>query len=434
MEIGGRFPGEDSAIGGALASAHRAIDDLRKLLPETADDELLELVPELEVVARRLRAMQLDGTGEVAKRGLHGRDGHGTPRIFERHVSRLSGAEAAARDKTRRACNGLSAVKDAYEAGEIASAHADLIGRVFANERVIDAMADRQARILADARSMSYRRFERELRAWERLADQDGAEPAADRTHRSRDARLVQDFNNSWLLRGSFGSLQGAQMADTFARYVEAELLADWEEAVREFGDGATEDQLPRTAAQRRADALERVFADAAAYDGSPVPANTVHTIVWSSEAFEEMVRRLDPSVDPIPFDPDSFLCETIDGVPLDPVDAFADALVSSFRRAVVDAKGVVVDLGTARLFTGGARAAVQLQAAECVWPGCDRPTSRCQADHLKPHAGGGRTHPGNGAPLCGRHNRLKTTGKYQVWKDGHGNWHTESANGRAIE
>ena len=87
----------------------------------------------------------------------------------------------------------------------------------------------------------------------------------------------------------------------------------------------------------------------------------------------------------------------------------------------------MVLDLGRARLFTGSARAAVQLQADACIWPGCEVPASRCQADHLTEHSRGGRTNPGNGAPLCGRHNRLKHAGNYQLHRDNHGNWHTKA-------
>lgn len=438
MEIGRRFqdsddPFGDHAIADAVASMHAAIDEVRKLQLDATDDALLELVPALEQVARCHRSLQLDAVEGVASRGLHKRDGHGSPKIFERHANELSNAEAAVRDKTRRMIRTLPLVRHAYEAGEIGTAHVDLLGRIHANKRVREAMVERQATFLADAARMSYRQFELHVRQWERLADQDGPGPAADRTHTNRDFRLLQEFNTSWTASGSFGSTQGAIIKDIFDHYVEAELLADWEAARAEHGDAATDDHLPRTAAQRRADAFERIMCDAAAYQGSPVPANTVHTVIWSAEAFEEMVRRLDPGYRPVPHDPDGFRCETIDGDPLDPNDAFAHALVSKFRRAVVDAKGVTIDLGAARLFTGSARAAVQLHNSTCVWPGCAVTTSRCQIDHLKAHSDGGRTHPGNGAPLCGRHNRLKTTRNYRVYKDTDDTWHIHTPDGRHI-
>ena len=434
MEIGGRFPESEDALSEAVASLVAAIDEVRKLQIDASDDALIDLVPELEIAARRHRSLQLDVVENAAKRGLHKRDGHGSPKIFERHAAGLSNGEAAARDKTRRMTRTLPGVRAAYAAGEIGTAHVDLLGRVHANKRVRDAMADREDAFLADASLLSFRQFENRVRLWERLTDQDGPEPAADRSHANRDFRLLQEFNTSWTAAGSFGSVDGAELKDIFDHYYQAELLADWEQAKAEHGDDVTDDMLPRTPAQRRADAFKRMALDAAAFDGSPVPAATTHTIVWSADAFDEMIRRLDPNYQPVPFDPDTFRCETLNGDPLDPNDAFANSLVNKIRRAVVDAKGVTIDLGTARLFTGSARAAVQLDADCCVWPGCEAPTSRCQTDHLKPHSEGGRTHPGNGAVLCGRHNRLKATRNYRIWKDPDGTWHTQTPDGRTIQ
>ncbi len=438
MEIGGRFPESeevfgDGAIADVVASMHASIDELMKLHIEATNDGVLDLVPDLEVLARRTRSLQAGVLTTVERRGLNDRDGHGSPRILERHACKLSGTESAARHKTRRMLNHLSEVAEAYWAGEIPTAHVDLLGRVFANVRVREHMDERQSRFVADAKRLSYRQFEIEVHTWARLMDQDGPEPERDRGHQGRDAHLAQDFNGSWWLKGRFGPLQGAKLKEIFDRYLETELLADWDEAKRLHGDHANDGHLPRTPAQRRADALARIFEDAAGSKESPVPSGSVHTVVWSAEAFEEMVRRLDPNYRPVPFDPDTFRCETIDGDPLDPHDAFADALVSSFRRAVVDAKGVTIDLGRARLFTGGAKAAVQLSATTCVWPGCQLPTTRCQTDHLKPHGQGGRTSPGNGAVLCGRHNRLKATRNYRIWRDADGTWNTQTPDGRII-
>jgi hypothetical protein len=68
-------------------------------------------------------------------------------------------------------------------------------------------------------------------------------------------------------------------------------------------------------------------------------PSKFIHNIVWSSEAWEEMVRRF-ASGTATPFDPDTFRCETIDGRPLDPTEAFANAAQKKIRRVVIDAKG----------------------------------------------------------------------------------------------
>src|SRR5690606_32214941 len=113
-----------------------------------------------------------------------------------------------------------------------------------------------------------------------------------------------------------------------------------------------------------------------------------------------------------------------------------AAAVVGSVRRVVVSSAGVVIDLGRrVRLFQGSSRLAVLLQSHTCIWPGCNVPASRCQADHTEPFSAGGArgsTSPGNGAPLCGKHNRLKNHG-FTTWRDPAGQWHTYRPDGTEI-
>jgi hypothetical protein len=62
----------------------------------------------------------------------------------------------------------------------------------------------------------------------------------------------------------------------------------------------------------------------------------------------------------------------------------------------------------------------VRLREATCVFPWCQHPARHSDLDHIKPYvdpnAGGppGQTTPGNLAPLCRRHHRLKTSGRWR--------------------
>ena len=205
----------------------------------------------------------------------------------------------------------------------------------------------------------------------------------------------------------------------------------DWAEARARLGDSATTADLCRTDSQRKADAILQIFVDAAANPDGMAPVKIDHSIVWSAPAYEEMARRF-AGAKPRPFDIDNYRCETIDGHPLDPTEAFASSILNNIRRVVVDAKGAVIDLGLARTFTGLARHAVQIRHTECFWPGCEVPTSACEIDHTQDHASGGRTNPGNGAPACGRHNRWKQKG-YTVWRDDCGQIHVNRPDGTEI-
>lgn len=75
----------------------------------------------------------------------------------------------------------------------------------------------------------------------------------------------------------------------------------------------------------------------------------------------------------------------------------------------------------------------VRLRDPECVFPRCERPSRRCDLDHIEPYVemddGGppGQTHPDNLAPLCRRHHRLKTSRRWRYRRspDGTYTWTT---------
>jgi len=110
----------------------------------------------------------------------------------------------------------------------------------------------------------------------------------------------------------------------------------------------------------------------------------------------------------------------------------FSISIVGRIRRVLIDAKSMVIDQGVARRFTGAARLAVQLSHTRCVWPGCCTPVTKCETDHMVEHSRDGRTDPGNGAPLCGKHNRWKQKG-FTIFRDPTGTWHTIRPDGTEI-
>ena len=410
--------------GDTVATIEKALDELlADNVPPIDAREATALIRTTERLARQLRAVHQHHHRLLQRSGVHASDGYPSAKALTRHVARLSTGEAAARERGARLRLELPEVWGALAEGTLGIDQLDLLARIHANPRVREAMPAAQAWFLRQARRLSYADFEIEAHRWERLADVDGPEPRNSANHDTRKVALVQDsVDLGWQLTGSFGAFQGASIDDILRPYSDAERLADWDKARAEHGDDAHTGHLPRSEAQRRADALWRIFQDAAAAEASPVGVDFVHHVVWDAATFEETLRRLSGE-QPRPFDPESSTCRTIDGVPLEPTEAGANALVSHFRRVVIDSSGVVIDLGRARLFTGGSRLAVQLSEHHCPWPGCRVPTSRCEIDHTVDHAKGGRTHPGNGGPFCGKHNRWKQKG-FAVSRDPTGQWH----------
>ncbi|MFZ1276532.1 MAG: HNH endonuclease signature motif containing protein, partial [Candidatus Microthrix parvicella] len=152
----------------------------------------------------------------------------------------------------------------------------------------------------------------------------------------------------------------------------------------------------------------------------------------WSASAYEEMLHAIDDNRPPA-FDPDTFMCRTDDGHDLDPTETAVTSLFSQFRRIVIDAKSVVIDLGRARRFTGSARTAATATNTHCIWPGCHAPAGRCDIDHLTQHSHNGPTNPSNSAPLCGKHKRWKQKG-FSIRRLPDGTWHTTRPDGSQLE
>ena len=405
------------------------------------------LLRDLEVEARRLRAVQVELVAEIDRAGLHAVDAHASAKVMARHVCGLSGAEAERRGRAAKALRHLPEVRSAFRAGRIGGCQVDRIARVHANRRVRDALEANEASFAHEAETNSYHEFELMVGDWVRVVDQDGTRDRNQRAHANRDAKLHQDFDGIWNLTGACGSLWGVELNTILKKFVEAEFLSDWAKARAEHGEAATTAHLPRTDAQRRFDALFAIFQKAAsaradAEGGSRIVTN----LVIDQDTFERIAAILAGGTveapDPLysAFPAKKYRCSSLDGEPVEATEAVAQALIGHIRRVVVGSDSVVIDLGRERrLFTGAAALAVKLSRTTCSWPGCLVPVSQCQCDHVEPWAkradgrGGGCTCPGNGAPYCGRHNRDKER-DFTVHRDETGRWHTHRPDGAEIE
>ena len=101
-----------------------------------------------------------------------------------------------------------------------------------------------------------------------------------------------------------------------------------------------------------------------------------------------------------------------MNGHPVDPQEALRRSLHHSIRVAVIDRRGVCINLGRSqRFYKGPAQKAARISRQTCEGPGCDRPATHTQTDHMVSWTKGGRTDQNNAACLCGYHNRLKERG-----------------------
>ncbi len=423
------FASDDSAV--ALSKISEGLDELLSTGVRPNDCRAaVEVIRAVEVVGRKLAAVQAELVDVIDHEVLFAADGHASARVMVRHVAKLSGGEASARANTAAVVRDLPEAADRFRSGDLGVDQIRLLGRIHANRRVRPHMAEAETWFLRVADRLTFPDYEIAARQWERLADTKGPEP---RSIAERNVSFTQNrIDLSWKLDGSMPSLTGAGVVEIFEHYINAELLADWEKAKADKGTEAAASDLARTAAQRRADALWQIFQDAAHNPNSAVPVGFCHNLVWNEEGYEQMLARV-VGADPSPIDPDTFRCTTIDGIPVNPYEAAANSLVEHMRRVVVNSAGVVIDQGRARVFTGSARLAVLLADNRCTHPGCWVPASQCQIDHTISHASRGRTNPGNGGPRCQKHNLFKEQG-FTVWRDPAGQWHTHRPDGTEID
>ena len=269
------------------------------------------------------------------------------------------------------------------------------------------------------------------------LGDVDGAHRDREQSHTNRNAHFFE-FQGQGTLVAQWGDVDTALNQPIFDRFVQAEWESDWAWTVEQHGEGAAVALMPRTDAQRRADAMSAIIRRAgstATTKGARVVTN-IHVdwqnyqdlLAWAA-VFPE--RAVDPfeHADTLVA---QWRCETGDGMLIDPVAVLRASLEGYVRFVILNDQGVPIRWGRERrLFQGPARDAVMSLSPRCTHPGCRVPASRSEADHLRPWADGGHTEPSNGGPKCGGHNLFRTRG-YASSRDRFG-WHTYRPDGTEI-
>ena len=384
-------------------------------------------------------------------------DGQRTMASYLRATCDISGASISRQRKLACVCGEQPAVGDALLAGRFSVDHAIEIARIGANPRighllpaVVDVYVDQ-------AEHRSYDEFRADIDEFINLTDQDGAFAELNNAVEHRNAR-VSDVGGMLDITVTGGDpITTAQIVAVFESLVQGEYQADVAARRAEFGDEAEQYPLPRTAHQRRFDAIKAVFAAAAASpEGRALPEPTTHILIDEKSLHETFTNAditlpngdvidaddltgeddtlLDTLAAELVNDPEAFRnrrCETSTGAKIHPIVALPAALTGHIRRVVVDSDGVVIDYGTKqRLFTGNARAAAMLLATTCAHPGCRTAARLCQVDHDIGWADGGTTDQRNAEIECGPHNRFKHRERWRTRRDNCGRIYTIRADG----
>jgi Domain of unknown function (DUF222) len=412
----------DEALDKMLASDHAFL----------SASEAAALAGTLERVGRKLDALKVAVVDVVDRNGLFAEDGHRSAKTWLAFTCRVSTGEAHRRVSFAKMFRTLNETGCRYRTGEIGTDQVGELARAFRNPRCGHLLGESEALLLDHERELTAKQFEIAVKHWLSVADAEGIKQRHDSLHKHRDLRITPQFDGGFKIDGTFGPEQGAAIKEVHDRYTETERLVDWAAAKAEHGDVVTPADMARTEAQRRADAFYAIFVNASSTPAGAQKPEPLVTIIMSEDAYQAGLA--DIAGEEVVFDPKRYRrwqCETLGGTTLTPGAALAAAMAGHIRRVVIGASEASISQKT-RVFTGPLRRLIQTRDTTCVWAGCDIPSDRCQADHITPWRATQDTSAGNGAPLCGRHNRYKEHG-YHTSRDANGNWHIQRPNGTTI-
>lgn len=356
---------EDRDRWGSVALTERLTEAVE--LRDRLDAEVLRLTAEWD----RKRAWEADGALSAAS--------------WMTHRLPMSRARAQNDVRTARFIDDHDRVAKAVLVADIFVDHARALARVVTDGRQ-NLFEDHVDALVDAAEVLSVGDFTKVARRWGQLADDQLA--AAD---------FIQQHENRRLT-----------FARTFGGVVHGDLLLDpeggalFERAIDVMSppDPIDTPDGPRTAAQRRADALvemSRIILQGAMGTGvSPTNLNAIVDV--GTLAGHEPAR---PSTDA--------RCDIDWSGPIGRETMLRMSCDCAVSRVLMRGRSEVLDLGRkARLVTSGQRRALVLRDQGCTFPGCDRPESWCDAHHIRHWVrDNGPTDLDNLALLCRRHHVL---------------------------
>jgi hypothetical protein len=296
--------------------------------------------------------------------------------------------EARAQLRRGRALPSLPLVAEAWMSGDIGAAHVDAFLRV--KRPVTEEALKESEKILVDlARTMKFAEFTIALDYFEQHADQDGTDEAAEAKKTQRDVYLYPS-PNGYLGEMRFDTIGGAIVVKEHKRIEEEFYKADRAEAKARLGREPRTDELARTAAQRRADAMVEMAARSASTPPGSRRPEPLFLVLIDYPTLYGRIAQLEQ------------------GDVVAPGSLLSWLDTATFER-IVFAPGKRAECSVrSRFFTGATRRAVEVRDRQCQHEYCDICAAECEMDHIVPWSQGGLTEQENGQVLCRYHNRLR--------------------------
>jgi hypothetical protein len=303
---------------------------------------------------------------------------------------------------------GMPHAAAAMEAGHITTDHVRVLATCL-HARFEGRFAEFEQQLVSYAVEFSYPHFCRLVQMWKDAADASEPDLRDRKDQQAREVHLSRTFGDRGTLSGTLTPTARVVVETELARLCDQLFEQDWAEAVERLGEGTiTKDDLQRTPAQRRHDALVMMaLRSASAGPSTPDVGVTIYVHCTpeeleaaladepcdpeEAEGFEERIRELD------------------DETPISRGTLARLALGAHIRRVVHGAQGEVLDFGRRRrFFTPTQREAMAVRERWCRC-GCGLPARRCHADHVVEWRHGGLTDLANAAPRCPASHLAKT-------------------------
>ena len=427
--------------------------DLVESVVSLSDADLRDRLRANELERRRLEAEAALLVSVVDQRGLYSKlDGHRSMAAFLRAELNCSTSEAAMWRSLGRTVNQLDGVGKAWVSGRFGRGQAKKIADARGNPRVRDLLGPFVPIFIDQAEILDSADFATLVDQTVKRLDADGAHDARDEAIDNRDAR-VSAVGDGVVISATGGDpVTATELERILERFSDTEYAKDVADRQELWGDDAALHELPRSAGQRRHDAIVAIFRAAVASGESGHAAAVVLNIVCDATTWAEISHEaglatdtnldgqpVDPFtgmtrpkdlLDEMMSDPSSVLdrrCETDTGVPVHPHDVLRAALAGHVRRVVIDSADTVIDMGRrSRLYTGSARKAAKLLVTRCQHPGCRMPTRWSQVDHSDEWAEhDGETTQANSGIECGPHNVEKHRQRWRTRRATNGTTYT---------
>ena len=258
---------------------------------------------------------------------------------------RLPKAAARRIVKRGRHLRHLPVAEKAFRSGEINAAHVDAVVAVRRPDTEEKLARDEEV-LVKQAKRLPFEHFVKAVAYWDQLADPDGTEEAAEERRNRRDVYLEASISGMYLGSMTLDPISGSIVSGELGRIEDEFFKADWARAREERGGNPSVEDLWRTPAQRRADALVEMAARSALVqpDGARRPPAPLFSVLVDWPTLSGRV------------------CELAEGIVLSPGELVPWLSIADLERAVMEPTGRVEVSPTQRLFTGGTRRAIELR------------------------------------------------------------------------